>query len=197
MREFLIRSKGLPVDPKKFFSSTGAGGHAEYLADVIKQTLLTAKGHRADTKVTIVLEKSTDYSRAIEIDGSALGRLPGWQETEILEFLTEGLKLGRKLKKNEVVAFIEGVNIRATSFEKLVRDHTETLAMLEPGGNDIRLEPRLENLLFILTDHIPMERNTRKFLKRLGAKRLSLGPVTLHTSQCVTLIHNEIDRRST
>ena len=101
------------------------------------------------------------------------------------------------MKKNEVVAFIEGVNIRATSFEKLVRDHTETLAMLEPGGNDIRLEPRLENLLFILTDHIPMERNTRKFLKRLGAKRLSLGPVTLHTSQCVTLIHNEIDRRST
>ena len=112
-----------------------------------------------------------------------------------MEFLAESLAFGRCLKKNEVASFIDGVNLRAASFEKLVRDHSGALAMLEPGGKDIRLEPRLENLLFIMTDHIPMERNTRKFLKRLGAKLLSLGPVTLHTSQCVTLIHNEIDRR--
>jgi len=195
MREFLIRAKGLPVDPKKFLSSIGSMGHAEYLADVIKQTLLISKGHRSDTKLTLVLEKSADYSRAIEIDGSNLGSLSGWREPEILEFLAESLAFGSCLKKNEAASFIDGVNLRATSFEKLVRDHSGALAMLETGGNDIRLEPGLENLLFIMTDHIPMARNTRKFLKRLGAKLLSLGPVTLHTSQCVTLIHNEIDRR--
>jgi len=195
MRQFLIRAKGAPVDPQKFLSSTGSRGHAEYLADVIKQTLLISQGHRADTLLTLVLEKSDDYSRAIEIDGSNLGGLSGWREKEILEFLAEGLAFGRYLKKDEVVSFIDGVTLRASSFEKLIRSHPGRLAMLEPKGNDIRLEQRLEDLLFIMTDHIPIERNARKFLKRLGAKSLSLGPVTLHTSQCVTLIHNEIDRQ--
>lgn len=196
MRQFLIRAKGTPVDPKKFLASTGVNGHAEYLANIVQQTLLISQGHRADTQLTLVLEKSDNYSRAIEIDGASLGSLSGWQEANILEFLAEVLAYGKYLKKDEMVPFIGGVNIRATSFERLVRNYSGKIAMLDPKGSDIRLEPRLEDLLFIMTDHIPMERNTRKYLQRLGARSFSLGPVILHSSQCVTLVHNELDRQS-
>jgi tRNA (pseudouridine54-N1)-methyltransferase len=51
------------------------------------------------------------------------------------------------------------------------------------------------NPCFILTDHIPMPPKTLLGLERLGAKKLSLGPRMLFASQCVVLIHHELDLR--
>jgi tRNA (pseudouridine54-N1)-methyltransferase len=47
---------------------------------------------------------------------------------------------------------------------------------------------------FLLTDHLPMPKKTFHSLGRLGAEKISLGPVMLFASQCVVLIHNELDR---
>src|SRR5690606_41359285 len=51
------------------------------------------------------------------------------------------------------------------------------------------------NPCFLLTDHIPMPKNSISGLKRLGAEAISLGPRMLFASQCVVLIHNELDWR--
>ena len=48
---------------------------------------------------------------------------------------------------------------------------------------------------FLLTDHIPMPKNTFHTLDRLGAKRITLGPTMLFASQCVVLIHHALDER--
>jgi len=52
-----------------------------------------------------------------------------------------------------------------------------------------------ENPCFLLTDHIPMPKNTLRGLERLGAKKLTLGSRMLFASQCIVLIHHELDRR--
>jgi tRNA (pseudouridine54-N1)-methyltransferase len=51
------------------------------------------------------------------------------------------------------------------------------------------------NPCFLLTDHIPMPKKTFHTLERLGAKKITLGSKMLFASQCVVLIHHELDQR--
>tara|TARA_E500000331_G_scaffold356286_1_gene414112 strand:- start:4346 stop:4936 length:591 start_codon:yes stop_codon:yes gene_type:complete len=195
MREFLIRARKAPVDPDRFLRNVGENSHVEYLAQVMQHGLLVSKGHRADTRLTLVLENSADFSRAITIDGGNLGSLAGWDEAALVEFIAHALGRGKRLGKGQEVSFIDGVTISATSFEYLIRNHERVLAVLDPKGDDIRTEPALDDVVFVMTDQIPMPRNTLKYMRRLGARPVSLGPVMLHASQCISVIHNELDRR--
>jgi tRNA (pseudouridine54-N1)-methyltransferase len=67
--------------------------------------------------------------------------------------------------------------------------------MLDRKGDDIRQTAMPADPVFLLTDHIPMPKKTFKSLARQGVEKLSLGPVMLHASQCISIIHNELDRQ--
>ena len=196
MREFLIRARKAPVDPERFLGNVGENSHVEYLAQVMQHALLIAQGHRTDTRLTLVLENSADFSRAITVDGGSLGSLKGWTEQALVEFLADVVGRGKGLAKGQETTFIDGVTVSATSFEYLIRNHARALLVLDPKGPDIRTEAALDNALFVMTDHIPMPRNTLKYMRRLGARSVSLGPVMLHAAQCISVIHNELDRRT-
>ena len=66
--------------------------------------------------------------------------------------------------------------------------------MLDAKGVDIRDPLISDNAVFLLTDHTPMPKKTFNSLARQGVMKLSLGPVMLHASQCISVIHNELDR---
>ncbi|MBD3645859.1 MAG: tRNA (pseudouridine(54)-N(1))-methyltransferase TrmY, partial [Pseudomonadales bacterium] len=66
---------------------------------------------------------------------------------------------------------------------------------LDRKGTDLREQEPGPNPVFLLTDHIPMPKKTFKSLDRRGVAKVSVGPVMLHASQCLVLIHNELDRR--
>ena len=183
------------MDPGRFRRSVGRDGHVEYLAQVIQHALLVSKGHRPDVMLTLVLEKSRDYSRAVSFNGGTLGSLSGWDENAILDLLKDVLNAGQIMEKDQSIVFADGVTVCASSFERLVRERTGRLCILDPKGGDIRDVAVPENPVFLLTDHIPMPKNTLKYLARLKAIKLSLGPIMLHASQCITIIHNELDRR--
>jgi tRNA (pseudouridine54-N1)-methyltransferase len=195
MRKFLIRARNTPVDAAAFGKGIGGDVHVEYLVQVVQQALLISKGHRADTIITLVLEHSADYSRAINIDGRCLGSLAGWHETALVTLLADILSAGSGLAKEESLVYGEGLTVSATSFERLLPE-APRLFILDRKGSDIREVADLDDALFVMTDHIPMPKNTLKHLSRLGAKTLSLGPTMLHTSQCISVIHNELDRRA-
>ena len=69
------------------------------------------------------------------------------------------------------------------------------LFVMDPKGAPIRQQVFEGNPCFVLTDHIPMPKKTFHSLDRLGTKRIALGPRMLFASQCVVLIHNELDLR--
>jgi tRNA (pseudouridine54-N1)-methyltransferase len=64
---------------------------------------------------------------------------------------------------------------------------------MDRKGAPLRGKTLAGNACFILTDHLPMPKNSLKGLERLGAAKLSLGPKMLFASQCILLIHNELD----
>jgi len=196
LREFIVRARKAPVDPDRFIAAVGTGAHVEYIAHMIVNALFISKGHRHDTVLTLVLEDSPDYSRAISMRGDSLGNLNGMTEKAILDACSESLRAGIGLSKECSVTSENGMEVTAISFEHLVKTRAaeRQVYMLDRKGSDIRDLTMAEDAVFLLTDHIPMPKKTFNSLARQGVKKLSLGPVMLHASQCISVIHNEMDR---
>jgi len=198
VREFIIRARKAPVDAGKFLDSVGRGAHVEYLAQIILNSLFISRGHREDTVLTLVLEDSPDFSRAITMAGNTLGSLQGMNEDALLQTCASALRAAKGLGKEQSVTCDNGIEVRTISFERLVKEKAaiNSVYMLDRKGTDIRETTIVADPVFLLTDHIPMPRKTFKSLARLGVEKLSLGPVMLHASQCISVIHNELDRQS-
>ncbi|HJP52938.1 MAG: hypothetical protein QGH99_10150 [Pseudomonadales bacterium] len=198
MPEFIVRARKAPVDADRFLTAVGEDAHVEYLSQIIVNSLFISKGHRNDTTLTLVLEDSSDFSRAISLAGATLGSVEDVTEMGFLKLLADCLRAGASLKKEETKQLDNGIQIQAVSFEHLVRDRAEqrSVYILDKKGQDIRSAEVSNDAVFLLTDHIPMPKKTFKSMQRQGVQKLSLGPVMLHASQCIVLIQNEIDRHS-
>ena len=122
MREFIVRARKAPVDADKFLAAVGSGAHVEYLAQMIVNALFIAKGHRRDTTLTLVLEDSADYSRALIMQGSSLGSLSGMNESALLNTCATALRAGRRLGKETSLVCDDGIVVTAISFEHLVKE---------------------------------------------------------------------------
>ncbi|MEO2177557.1 MAG: tRNA (pseudouridine(54)-N(1))-methyltransferase TrmY, partial [bacterium] len=118
-------------------------------------------------------------------------------EAGMLKVIVESLAGTANLSKEASVSLDNGIEVQAISFEHLVKLRLEAhpVYLLDKKGEDIRSVPLADDAIFLLTDHIPMPRKTFKSLRRQGVNNLSLGPIMLHTSQCVVLIQNEYDRQ--
>ncbi len=198
MVEFIVRARGAPADPDRFADALGSGAGLEYLAAIISNALFVSKDHRRDARVTLVLEKSTDFSRALTFSGDSLGSLRSLHEKAMLGAIIDALQSGRGLRKDESCNDDRGVVVSATSFEHLVKERTQTGAvyLLDRDGEDIRSADLKPAPVFVMTDHTPMPKKTYRSMDRQGVIKLSLGSRTLHASQCITLVHNELDRRT-
>lgn len=179
-----------------FLSAVGTGAGVEYLAQIVVNALFVSKGHRPDAALTLVLEKSGDFSRAVTLRGDRLGSIPDLHENGILAVIADSLAAGEGLGKEAVATDERGIRVQAISFERLVKARLETSPcyLLDMSGADIRESRLAPDAVFVMTDHTPMPGKGSKSLVRQGVSPLSLGPVALHASQCITLIHNEMDR---
>ncbi len=191
-----MRCRNAPVTKAAFNAAIGDGQGVEYLAEILRNALFVSQGHRDDAVLTLVLEKSADFSRAVSLRGDQLGSVQDLHEAGLLAFIADSLAAGEGLAKEAETTAANGAVIQATSFEKLVKMRTEssTVFVLSPKGDDIREQTLPPDAVFVMTDHTPMPKNTYKSMQRQGVKPMSLGPVVLHASQCISLIHNEIDR---
>ena len=99
--------------------------------------------------------------------------------------------------KEETRPVETGVSVRTVAFERLVQELAEVhqLFVMDRKGTSIREQVFAGNPCFLLTDHIPMPKKTFHSLERLGAKKITLGSKMLFASQCVVLIHHELDQR--
>jgi tRNA (pseudouridine54-N1)-methyltransferase len=195
--EFIVRARAASTDPATFMASVGSGAHVEYLAHMITNALMVSKGHREDTTLHLVLEDSDDFSRCISLQGEQLGDLGGTTEAALLNVIKTALQYGQGLAKEASVLTPSGVKVTAISFEHLVKARVAEgpVYVLDPKGEDIREAQLPVNAVFLLTDHVPMPKKTFKSMQRQGVNKLSLGPLMLHASQCITVIQNELDRR--
>ena len=197
MRTFVLRARAAPTDSQKLLASVGTQAHVEILAHTLMNAIFVAQSHRADVVVYLVLESTEDFSRTIRFDANAMHAIGGFDERALLGKVAKALDASRGMGKDETRPVESGVTVRTLSFERLVQDLAEEhqLFVMDPKGASMREQVFQDNPCFVLTDHIPMPKKTFHTLERLGAKKITLGSRMLFASQCVVLIHHELDQR--
>ncbi|MBV7315992.1 tRNA (pseudouridine(54)-N(1))-methyltransferase TrmY [Shewanella sp. NIFS-20-20] len=195
MRAFVLRARSAPTDSQQLLAAVGQDAHTEILAHTLMNTIFVAQSHRDDVIVYLVLESTQDYSRTICFQPQLIHDLGGFHEQALLTTIAQALDLSQGMAKEQERQVKSGVSVSTTSFEKLVKDLAQDyqLYMMDKKGTSIREVEFAHNPCFLLTDHIPMPKKSFNTLKRLGAEKISLGPKMLFASQCVVLIHNELD----
>ncbi|MES2859349.1 MAG: tRNA (pseudouridine(54)-N(1))-methyltransferase TrmY [Pseudomonadota bacterium] len=197
MRTFVLRARAAPTDSRKLLASVGHDAHPEILAHTLMNAIFVAQSHRADVVVYLVLESTADFSRCIRFDANAMHEIGGFDEQALLGKVAKALDASRGMGKEESRPVESGVTVRTVSFERLVQELADDhqLLVMDRKGTSIREQPFAGNPCFLLTDHIPMPKKTFHSLERLGARKITLGKKMLFASQCVVLIHHELDQR--
>ena len=197
MRTFVLRARAAPTDSQKLLASVGQEAHTEILAHTLMNAIFVAQSHRPEVTVHLVLESTRDFSRTIRFDADAMHDFGGFDEHALLGKIAAALDASKGMGKEETRVAESGITVRTVSFERLVQELAEDnqLFVMDRKGAPIREQAFQDNPCFLLTDHIPMPKKTFHSLERLGATRISLGPTMLFASQCVVLIHYELDRR--
>ena len=197
MRTFVLRARAAPTDSQALMAGIGGDAHTEILAHTLMNAVFVAQSHRPDVTVYLVLESTQDFSRTIRFDVNAMHDIGGFDERALLGKIAKALDASRGMGKDETRPVESGVEVRTTSFERLVQmlsaDHQ--LFLMDRKGTPIREQVFEGNPCFLLTDHIPMPKKTIPGLERIGAKKIALGNRMLFASQCVVLIHYELDQR--
>ena len=191
-----MRARAAPTDSHKLLESVGKEAHAEILAHTLMNAVFVAQSHRPDVIVYLVLESTQDFSRTVRFEVNAMHEIGGFDERALLGKVAKALDISRGMGKEETRPVESGVSVQTLSFERLVQglaaDHQ--LFLMDRKGTPIREQAFAGNPCFLLTDHIPMPKKTIPGLERLGAKKIALGPTMLFASQCVVLIHYELDQ---
>ena len=198
MRTFVLRARAAPTDSARLLAGVGQEAHTEILAHTLMNAIFVAQSHRPGVVVHLVLESTPDFSRSIRFEVDAMRELGGFDERALLGKVAKALDASRGMGKEEARPVESGVVVRTLSFERLVQelaaDHQ--LYVMDRKGTPIGEQAFAGGRhCFLLTDHIPMPKNTFHTLDKLGTRRISLGPTMLFASQCVLLIHHALDRR--
>ncbi|PSU36271.1 tRNA (pseudouridine(54)-N(1))-methyltransferase TrmY [Photobacterium lutimaris] len=195
MRAFVLRARSAPTDSQQLLASVGQEAHTEILAHTLMNSIFVAQSHREDVIVHLVLESTQDFSRTVTFVANEMTNIGGFHEQALLAKVAKALDASRGMTKEQERQVEPGITVQTKSFEKLVKELAEDyqLYMMDKKGASIREQEFSGNVCFLLTDHIPMPKKTYKSLERLGTQKISLGPKMIFASQCVVLIHNELD----
>ena len=188
-RAFLIKaSKSCTAPIFSVRSLASTSGRLDVIIRCIFSAFIWNGLIRKDTKFYAVLEGPPSPPLVIEIDGSELNYLPN-NELGMANLII-------KLMRNEK---IRGFKIYKENFKNLVTKLKSkyNVLYLHEMGKDIRkmsFNPK-DKYLFILGDHIGIDKESERYLLSLKIPLVSLGPISYLSSQCIILVHEELDRR--
>ena len=197
MRHFVIRARKGKVDADQVFAQVGSRTHFEIIAHTLANAFYYSNGMRPDVEVYVVLDSSSDFSRTLKFSSNNGLSFPGFHEQAILGVISTVLAQGKNITKDTIMTVAPGIEICGFGFEVLMQKLQEQypIYLLDKKGEDIRSVDCEQQGVFVLSDHLSFSKNTIKTLTRKGATKISLGRKMLFASQCIVLIHNELDRQ--
>ncbi|QDQ40055.1 tRNA (pseudouridine(54)-N(1))-methyltransferase TrmY [Legionella geestiana] len=196
LRTFVIRSRQGTTHPERIRLQVGARGHLEVVAHCVLNAFFYSCGFRDDVEVYVVLDSAPDFPRTVHFSAQNGLSLAGFHEEAVYALLEQAMRMGINMPHESVREAAPGVRVMGFGFERLFRMELaeRPVFVLSPKGEDARLQAWPQNPVFVLSDHLEMPKNSIKGLLRQGATRLSLGRRMLFASQCIVLLHHEMDR---
>jgi tRNA (pseudouridine54-N1)-methyltransferase len=171
----------------------GTSGRLDVLTRCIRAALCVSHDLRRDVRVYLVLQGGA-APRTVRIDG-AQARFIRPDERPLATLLMKTLAR----VEAEDLRFVEqrqGMAVACAGLEAVLHDVRDLpLFVLEEGAPDIR-ETRMRDAAFFIGDHAGFDPAAREALASAGARPVSIGPLSLHSDDVVTVLHNELDRMS-
>ena len=172
-----------------------SSGRLDVLLRCLRAALLTSHGLRRDVLVYLVLAGGP-VPRVVRVGGDGL-KFVRPDERSLALLVQKALRR----HAGAVATFVEqkpGLSVAEGGLECALADlRGARVYVLEQGATDVRAADfAADDLAFCIGDHLWFDAATRAALAAIGAQPLSVGPLSLHSDDVVTLVTNELDRRS-
>ena len=194
MRVFIVLGHRAALTPDFVLNDLpGSAGRLDILCRCVTTSFCLSHGIRRQVNVYLVLQDRI----TIRLDGRYLKHLnPDERST--------GALLQKALQKIQQAGPDEPEELRSTpgifvsrrglaELLAQLRLQVEQIIWLHEGGRDLRSAELSQSSAFVLSDHRDFSPEEEALLGEFA--RLSLGPQILHADHCITLVHNELDRR--
>jgi len=189
MKQFILyTSKAVTSPDFSLDDLPGSGGRMDLVARCISNALWISHDLRRDSCIHVVACGSPNPPVVISFYGDRL-RDVSPDERNIAAWIKKALA---KKRKNP------GINIRKLSFQQLVEELASDgnfFYILHEQGRDISEVKLKVDSVFVLGDHIGLPEKEEKFVAQFEHDKISLGTTSYLASQCVTVLHYELDKK--
>jgi tRNA (pseudouridine54-N1)-methyltransferase len=170
----------------------GSAGRMDILCRCVSSALFVSFEIRRDVNVNLLLLGDPDPGKMIRFEGLNLKYLNPDERSS-------GSLIQKALQKNAIEQYTRstpGVWIRRGDLKSMLLEFEgRTLLYLREDGEDVReFTSEIRDPIFILGDHAGVSEEEEEQILKAGAKIISVGPISLHSDHCITLVHNELDR---
>jgi tRNA (pseudouridine54-N1)-methyltransferase len=172
---------------------------------------------RRDVEVALVLLGPEDPPKAIRFVGSELKYLNPderstgalirnalvkiheknkQQHSQAIEMLDQKHKTSNNINLEGELKASPGIYISNNGLDGVLKFYSKkfNLIYVHEGGLDISETELTGECAFILSDDKNFTEDEDKKIKEYTKLKISLGPIIIHTDQCITVIHNNLDR---
>jgi tRNA (pseudouridine54-N1)-methyltransferase len=191
----------------------GQAGRLDVLVRAINSAFFISHGIRKNVELILVLLGGDRPPKTIRLVGAELKYLNP-DERSTAGLLRNALAMtstnltGRGFQYNSSLyrgkqfdderRATPGIYVSNSNFDTVISysaNNSTRLIYLHEAGEAIDLKDIANNVLtFILSDHKDLTSGEEKILDRYGAIRFQLGPVSMLTSHCITIVHNILDK---
>ena len=195
MRRFLVLGhKAASAPGFSLKDPAGTGGRVDVLARCWGAALLVSHGLRADVELYALHLGPPSAPKVVRVRASGVRHLnPDERSTLLLMEKALGAPTTGPVWQEST----PGVWVAVLSLVELLDELAGSpLFLLDEAGDDVERVVVPADATFVLGDHVGFTPEEAAELAKRGARRISVGPVSLQADQCIVVLHNHLDRRS-
>lgn len=198
VRRFVIVGRNAAAsDDFSLDDLAGSSGRIDVLLRCVRASLLHSHGLRRDVAVYLVLGGGPRAPRVLRFDG-ATAKYIRPDERSLATLAKKVLGSGSDRATAGFVEVKPGIAVANGGLDVVLPDLVGAMPfVLEEDAPDIRDCPDLDqpDVAFFVGDHLGLDEATRTRLLSMGARRIAVGPTSIHADDAIAVVGNEVDRR--
>lgn len=174
----------------------GSSGRLDVLLRCIRAALLVSHGLRSNVLVYLVLRGGEHAPRVLRVDGRS-AKFVRPDERSLATLVRKTLTSADAPRPAGFTELRPGVAVCSGDLDEVLADvGAAPRYWLDEQGKDLRTSALTDDdAVFFIGDHLGFDGATRARLGTLGCAGVSVGPLSLHSDDVVSLVMNELDRR--
>lgn len=203
MKDFvIIGNKAVNSGKINLNDLPGSAGRMDVLCRCVTSSLFISFGMRRDINVWLVLKGEPGPAKIVRFNGETMRSLNP-DERSSGSLIQKALLLdAAEIEKQSTPGVFVRYGDLAQLLDEFVKNDRPLFYLKEDGDDILNMIEKpesaelLKNGVYILGDNQGVFEEDEKTIEDAAAFKISVGPISLLSSQCITLILNALDRAS-